>query len=130
MENYMELQKENLKTAADYIVKINLGIDTIVDKFNGGLEEVAVDLSVQLIEGLRWLIDSFRLTKELQDRCGVEIDYKNANDIFFDITEAFENSDYVLISDLLEYELKPITEQWQDKLFELVEGSVFNDMLH
>ncbi len=113
MNNEMELMKETIESANEYIQRVIDGIGGIVYNLQSGREEKALPLCSDLFEGLKWLIECANLTKPLQKDRGIIIDSEEINTILEDITKAFENKDYVLLADLLEYEFMPIISGWK-----------------
>lgn len=119
-----QLAEETLIEANSYIKKVSLGINDIADNFMAGREDIALGGCVNLIDGLKWLIDVVELTQSVRERIGVEFpSLDNIKGILQELTNAFENSDYVLVGDLLNYELNPIIEDWKD-CFELIAGKL------
>jgi hypothetical protein len=107
------LAKEALVDGADYVQRLLTGIDGIVDNLLAGVENVALRDFVDMVDGLQWLVEIIELTGPTQNEVGVSIDIpSNFTNVINDMVEAFENSDYVLVGDLLNYEVRPIIEQW------------------
>lgn len=122
MDN-MELKKEVINSAVEYLNKVVLGIGGIIEDFQSGREHRATNTMSQLIEGLQWLMQAIEGTRDLQG--DDYIDISGVNPLFNQLTEAFENTDYVLMSDLLEYELTPVMKDWEEKLT-IVKGELGN----
>ncbi|WP_265445743.1 hypothetical protein [Acetivibrio straminisolvens] len=118
------LKKEIIGTAAEYIVKASEGVGQIVEFFQSGREDVATRMMVDLVEGIEWLTQAIEGTKDIHGEYSMDI--SQANSILREISEAYENMDYVLISDLLEYELLPIVNIWQEQLAN-IKGVLDND---
>lgn len=106
-------QFEVLKTASDYIVKLEEGIKRAVEFFQNGEKEKGSEMVVYIVEGLQWITDAGRLTEEVQKD---KIDCNQMLDKLNEIIEGFENEDYVLIGDLFEYEILPILGEWREKI--------------
>lgn len=113
----MEEQIEALKTADEYIDNLRSGIENMVNKINSGEEINGVSLIPVIADGLDWLINIIKLTKNLHN--GV-ISMENSNDILEQIIESLENEDYVLISDLFSYEFLPILEDIQVNIRKII----------
>lgn len=108
-----QLAKETLIDAADYIEKIILTIDDIVENFLAGRDNTALKKFVEMVDSLEWIINVVILTKPTQKEIGIELGDPDAfMSSVNEIIGAFENSDYVLLGDLLNYEAKPVLEQW------------------
>lgn len=116
MNEDFKLMKETLESAYEYIPRAIAGSNVISTNIQGGREDKAMALCIDLIDGLKWLIDAIILTKPIQIEYDRLVNIDEVNDLFSQIVEAFENSDYVLLSDLLEYELTPTLNKWQDEI--------------
>ncbi|WCN38139.1 hypothetical protein [Aneurinibacillus uraniidurans] len=103
---------EVLETAQEYMVKLCQGIETAGEYLMAGNEGEALNYVVQIIEGLQWLLEVIVLTQDAQKE---SIDITEMLAYFHEAREALENQDYILLSDLLSYEVAPILEGWQQK---------------
>jgi lipopolysaccharide biosynthesis regulator YciM len=101
--------KEVLETCFDYMNKLNAGILTAAQYFQNGNYYEALDLTVQITEGLQWVIQVINLNKELYNE---ESQIEELNEKLNEALEAFQNQDYILIGDLFEYEISPIIENY------------------
>ncbi|WXR62328.1 hypothetical protein WG909_03595 [Peptostreptococcaceae bacterium AGR-M142] len=112
------LEFESLNTAINYINNVERGIEEIVEDFvsEGGVK--AKQMLPDLAEGLIWISQVLKATKQYHD-----IDYEELNEIYSDLLEAISNDDTILISDLLEYEIKEKLLNWQEILIEVVENN-------
>ena len=98
---------EALKTADKYMYNLKKGIQSVVEKFQGGMENDALNLLPFVIDGLQWMAQVITLTKDVQKG---EINLFKFNSKLKEVVEAIENEDYVLIGDLFEYEIIPMLE--------------------
>ncbi|MEY8763050.1 MULTISPECIES: hypothetical protein [Clostridium] len=96
-----------LKTADEYMYNLKRGIKSVVDKFQSGKENDALNLLPLVIDGLQWMAQIIVLTKDVQKR---EINLSKFNCKLKETVKAIENEDYVLISDIFDYEIIPILE--------------------
>ncbi len=110
------LEYESLNTAINYIDNVEKGIDEIVEDLvsEGGVK--AKKMLPDLVEGLIWISQVLKATKKIHN-----INYEELNDIYKDLLDAISNDDTILISDLLEYEIKERLLNWQEVLIEVVE---------
>lgn len=116
------LMKEVVESAIEYIDRVIIGIEGINEDFQRGREDRATNSIVQLIEGIQWLLHAIEGTRAIHG--DISIDIAGINPIFNQLVEALENADYVLLGDLLEYEIIPVVKEWQEKLI-LVQGSAY-----
>jgi hypothetical protein len=112
MSNIIE-KKEVLNTAYTYMEKLISGINAAVELFRAGNEYDALEYMKYIIEGLQWEIEVLALTRSeiVQDLNPDEI-----NGFLTEMVNALENTDYVLLADLMEYEIMPILEKWYNAL--------------
>ncbi|MBM7684516.1 hypothetical protein [Defluviitalea raffinosedens] len=104
---------ELIQTLVEYTGRLIKGINEAVDSFHEGMEGKGMDLVVQIIDGLKWTMEAITLTLDAQ----VEpVDVSEIIDPLNAMIEALENIDYVLIGDVLEYEILPKVEEWNQKL--------------
>lgn len=113
----IELQKEVIGTAINYIDQIVIGIEGINEDFQGGREDRATNSMIQLIEGIQWLLQAIEGTRDIQGNDSIDV--SGINPIFNQLVEALENTDYVLLGDLLEYEITPVMKEWKEKLMHI-----------
>lgn len=103
---------EVLETAQEYMEKLCQGIETAGEYLMTGNQGEALNYVVQIIEGLQWLLEAMALTQDAQKD---PIDITELLVHFHEAREALENQDYILLSDLLSYEVAPVLEEWQKK---------------
>jgi hypothetical protein len=115
------LCQETIETANSYLGKMFEAITEITVDIQKGREDRGISICVELIDGLKWLIDALSLTRKYQESKGKIIDTGMANVVFIQIIDAFENRDYVFLSDLLEYELSPILLDWKNSLSDILQ---------
>ncbi|WP_026888257.1 hypothetical protein [Clostridium beijerinckii] len=102
---------EVLETASKYIVNLKMGINKAVEYYQEGRENEACNLIIPITEGMEWLNNAIRLTSEIQKE---PISFDVMNGKLVEVLEAFENSDYILVGDLLEYEIMPIIQRIEE----------------
>lgn len=102
--------RELYDTAYDYIGRLIAGIGDAAGLLKEGNTDEAMKMMGNISEGLQWLTDAVRLTQDIQID---KIDVAEVNPFILELVSAFENRDFVLIGDLLEYEINPILEKWK-----------------
>lgn len=113
MENNKELIIETYDTAQNYMLKLIKGIEVFNNYICSNNISEAIKIFASITEGMEWLINALKLTKTVQAE---EIDIDEMTVYFPEMMEGIENEDYILVGDILEYEIKPIFEKWSGGL--------------
>ncbi|MCX7748436.1 MAG: hypothetical protein N2645_16350 [Clostridia bacterium] len=126
MSSDLSLMVEALESAYEYSEKVIDGIGGIVYNLHAGREDKALPVCIDLVDGIKWLGECFELTGPYQDAKGIKIDYSKLNEVTVQLVEALENKDYVLLGDLLEYEVVPVVQEWNDQIRQILGGNSDN----
>jgi len=109
--NNAELERETLKTANEYMNNLISGVKYSVELLYGGNETEGFSMIPSICEGIQWITQVLVLTGNRN---------KDLVDILFEkleeIVESFENKDYILVADLLNYELLQVKNGYRRKL--------------
>ena len=108
MEKINQLIEDVLISYNEYINKIPNGIDNIIREFRNGNMDVAMELILQFTEGIQWLNEVNILLE--QNGFKIKIDRDTLNNFLVEISDGIESNDHNLVSDILEYEVKPFFE--------------------
>lgn len=108
MEN-KSLKNETLESASEYCIKLISGIELCNEHIEKQKYKEALSIIPHIGEGLLWISQAAVLT-ETRDSENLNSEY--INEQLIQINEALENTDYVQLSDILLYELKPRLEEW------------------
>ncbi len=104
--NNAELERETLKTANEYMDNLISGVKYSVELLYGGNETEGFSMIPSICEGIQWITQVLVLTGNKN---------KDLVDILFEkleeIVESFENKDYILVADLLNYELLQVLKE-------------------
>lgn len=114
------LFQEAVATGCEYVPCLRGGVARAGHLFQEGREGEAVSRFNQLLDGLEWLgslVDSTEFVVrqgliELAESGRVLRAAAAFRAALRELLEAWENADYVLIGDLLVYELVPVLEEW------------------
>lgn len=119
ISNGFSLSREELSQAIQNILKI---LPEIAESFQIGKDSDALEkihIVINLIESCSLYIkknpDSFSKEKEEE----IENLYEEFNSLLEEILEAFQNGDFILIGDLMEYELPDKLENYQSIILEV-----------
>jgi hypothetical protein len=110
-KEYLEKQYETIEMAKPYISKMKNGIQEAIKLFEEGKNSEAVEICSFIEEGSNWISEVARLTKDLQSK---ELEETLLDSKIEELAEAYENEDYTLMSDLLQYEILPIITDWNE----------------
>jgi len=120
----LDIVNKNLDNAEDYIKRLIPGIEKSVKLFRTGSEQEANKFFINIIDGVDWLSqvldmiltakgispDTVFNGKSIQDRRASLIDFTKQ------MLDANKNQDWVLLADLLEYEILPYYQEWSNLL--------------
>lgn len=87
----------------NYISKVPAGIEYLFDAFRENRIQEGLDSLGNLSEALTWLVNAAEYLK-VSD-FGVEFDINKVITNLDEINEALQNQDFLLVADILEYEL-------------------------
>lgn len=109
-KEFITMQRDTMPIALEYIIKIKSGVDDATEKFQKGGNEEAINLTSYIEEGIQWLIEVATFTKDVQDS---NMDEKLMSQKLDMLVDAYEDKDYALMGDILEFEIKPILNEWE-----------------
>lgn len=125
-----EMVDRNRRNAEEYLEKLIPGIEKAAELFRLGNEQEANQYFLNIIDGMTWFsqvvvtisqavgIDS---STEIFGGNSIETRLETLTDFSKQLLEANKNNDWVLVADLLEYEIQPYYSEWADILPRLVE---------
>lgn len=109
---------EVLNTAKEYMINLNNAIIKSAEYLQNGDYFNGTNLIISITDGLEWIVQIITLRKDIYKK---DMEVNNLVDNIKEVVEAFENEDYILIGDLLQYEISPIIEEYYDKTLLLLE---------
>ena len=120
----LDIIDRNVENADAYLMKLIPGIEKAVELFRSGNEQEANQFFLSIIDGMDWLsqvLDMILTAKEISPDTlihGKSFKDRRANLIDFteQMVNANKNKDWVLMADLLEYEILPYYRQWSSFL--------------
>lgn len=118
-----DLLANNLSNAKEYLEKLIPGFQKAADLFRMGNEQEANKFYLQIIDGIDWfsqvVLTIINAQQHVLDGQGLEERQKKLNELMGQMLEANKNQDWVLMADLLEYEMVPFYEEWQKVLLNI-----------
>ncbi|HDK7174847.1 hypothetical protein KQI45_07620 [Clostridium sporogenes] len=109
---------EVLNTAKEYMINLNNAIMKSADYLQNGDYFNGTNLIISITDGLEWIVQLITLRKDIYKD---NMEVNKLIDNIKEVVEAFENQDYILIGDLLQYEISPIIEEYYDRTLLLLE---------
>jgi len=118
---------KNIENADAYLKRLIPGIEKAVELFRTGNEQEANQFLIKIIDGMDWfsqVLDTILTAKEISPDTvisGKSIQDRQANLVDFtqQMVNANKNRDWVLLADLLEYEVLPFYKEWSSFLPQL-----------
>ena len=115
-----DLLANNLGNAKEYLEKLIPGFQKAADLFRMGNEQEAHKYYLQILDGIDWFS---QVVLNIVKSRGNEVEGQSLGDrqerltgLMVQMLEANQNQDWVLLADLLEYEMIPFYEDWQETL--------------
>jgi hypothetical protein len=109
--NNLELIEDTFNTCKEYLPRLISAVGSIPGALQSNKENEAFDLLPGIFQGLEWVIKIFTEIKKLQYK--IDINPTELNEFFAALEEALKIKDYVLVSDIFEYEILPVLERWK-----------------
>ena len=128
LANLKDLVATNLANALDYLKKLIPGFEQAADLFRAGNEQESNKYYLQILDGIEWFSQVVSVIMspdegetELPDTDdeSLEVRQKKLTDLMSQMLEANENQDWVLLADILEYEMVPFYKDWEKILSKL-----------
>ena len=123
-----DLMANNLSNAKEYLEKLIPGFQKAADLFRMGNEQEAHKFYLQILDGIDWFSQVVSVIMqpedgeaELPDADGesLQVRQKKLTDLMSQMLEANQNKDWVLLADILEYEMVPFYKDWENILSKL-----------
>ena len=115
-----DLLANNLANAKEYLEELIPGFQKAADLFRMGNEQEAHKFYLQILDGIDWFS---QVVLNIVKSRGNQVEGKSLGDrqekltgLMAQMLEANQNQDWVLMADLLEYEMIPYYEDWQETL--------------
>ena len=118
LANLKDLVATNLSNALGYLEKLIPGFQQASDLFRMGNEQEANKFYIQILDGMDWFSEVVNIVMGSQGK-GSEYEailskrQANLTNLMSQMLEANKNQDWVLLADILEYEMAPFYEEWQ-----------------
>lgn len=94
-----------LITLRDYFEKLIPALEKVVGYLRRQKEDRGINLFIEALEGLEWSIEIIFHGKDYLENTGFIFDKDEINYFLNELLSGIENEDYVLVADILEYEI-------------------------
>ena len=120
-----EILEKNIANAQEYLKKLIPGIQKASELFRSGSEQEANKFFINIIDGMEWfsqVVDSIAKATESESTYIIFVgkDFQDRQNELVELTrqmvDANQNQDWVLLADLLEYEILPYYTDWEEQL--------------
>ena len=124
LANLKDLVATNLSNALDYLEKLIPGFDQAADLFRMGNEQEANKFYIQILDGMDWFSEVINIVMDSEFKRSapegtLRLRQAKLTDLMSQMLEANKNQDWVLLADILEYEMIPFYKEWQTILTKL-----------
>ena len=124
LANLKDLLATNLSNALDYLEKLIPGFDQAADLFRMGNEQEANKFYIQILDGMDWFSEVINIVMDSEFKRSapegtLRLRQAKLTDLMSQMLEANKNQDWVLLADILEYEMIPFYKEWQTILAKL-----------
>lgn len=107
-----EKLSELLDSLVEYLPKLDRGLDSIVTDIQIGNNEGALSTLKQFTEGLSWVYEALLAVRNTKVITLEVFDLDKNLRVLDELNNALEHRDFVLISDILQYEIKEELRQY------------------
>ena len=115
-----DLMANNLGNAKEYLEKLIPGFQKAADLFRMGNEQEAHKFYLQILDGIDWFSQVIQAVVNSRNNAIEGQDLKDRQErltgFMTQMLEANQHQDWVLLADLLEYEMTPFYEDWREAL--------------
>ena len=115
-----DLLANNLANAKEYLEKLIPGFQKAADLFRMGNEQEAHKFYLHILDGIDWFS---QVVLNIVKSRGNQVEGQSLGDrqekltgLMAQMLEANQNQDWVMLADLLEYEMIPFYKDWQETL--------------
>jgi len=119
MENQEQLMQEAINQAYQHAGELRSMCAHAGDQFKVGQNDDGMDSLRHVLNGVGCIAQAIHVTVPLQRSKGIEMDLTGLPDTLEPLVKALENRDFVLLGELITYEMEPILAGWHQKLGDL-----------
>lgn len=120
MADIREEQVEALEVLLDYSPKLLRGMKNVIEELKGNRQPDTDEYLMSVINGMNWEIEVLNGTMDLINEDAPRVDKEEANRMFVKFGEVFSRKDDREIAAVLETELHPFFEKFEQYAGEIV----------
>lgn len=117
-QEVLEILKESIETGQEYIPRLINGLDQIANLHRKGLQLEANAMFYDSVEGLEWLLTVIAAATKIPTLINKTEKFNEKmvefQTILKNLMDAFSGQDFILVSDIIEYELIDNLNFWQE----------------
>lgn len=117
---YSDIVNETIETLLEFIPRVISETKKTAEFFHTDREATGLKNMLELIEAYGWIIDAFNGIQQNGALTNIKVD--EFKQLLLDIEQSMEIQDYIGVSDLLEYEISEILENWYTDILKEIEG--------
>ncbi|NSB12954.1 hypothetical protein [Clostridium beijerinckii] len=110
-KTFNEQQFEGLQSANTYVLKLINGINMYFNYVKEGKDDNASNLLTYIVEGIDWINEIARLTKDIQKE---NMDEKVMVEHLDKLEESFNEGSIGKVCEILKDEIIPLLEKWKE----------------
>lgn len=101
---------ETIESMENYLPKLIKALEEMAEHFQNGAQNEAIHQLPTAFEGIEWIVSAINGLRN--NGYFIDLEVLTLNKFLIEVEDALKNQDYILLADLLEYEIKPILEEW------------------
>jgi|GEM_PF-6988198 len=113
-----------LNSLLDYLPKLLTTTDDITEKLETGSDGDPFSLLKAYLDGLSWVLEAIKAIQAADERYLTSFSLEDLNGKLTDMEESMANQDYVMLSDILQYEIKEELEMYFGQIKKLQEDVI------
>ena len=105
-----------LNSLLDYLPKLITATDDISEKLETGADSDPFSLFKAYFDGIGWVLEAIKAIQAADEMYLSSFSLEDLNGKLTDMEESMANQDYVMLSDILQYEIKEALEMYLEQI--------------
>ena len=115
-EEFLKEKIEMIAEGLEYMDKVIIQVEDVCENLR---KKEGIEVIGQISEGFMAILQIAKYTQSVTE---IEFDENIITEFVTDIVDGMENSDFNLVADIIEYEIKPLYEEWGDAFANAIEN--------